>query len=116
MIGRANLIAKTEPLTQRTLLKEIFGFTNNTCRLRNKKKYVLRQLKDIVKYGEKNGEDSEYKSFVIYSFIRMWNEEKVYDYNFKEAWLKYRSEIIIRYKVWYNINGIKDIQRSLIVV
>lgn len=116
MRGIPNLIAKTQPLTEETLLKEIFGFQNNTFRLRKKMKYVLKQLKDIVRYANGSGVDLEYKQFVIYAFIRMWNDETIYDYNFIEAWVNYRAKIMIQYKVWFFANGIKEIQRSLIIV
>lgn len=111
MMGRANLIAKTEPLTEETLLKEIFGFKEETFSLRKKKKYVLKQIKDIVK-----GIGAERKQFVIYCLLRLIDDEIVCHYNFKEAWERNRAKILINYTIWYIRNNIEEIQQTLVVV
>ncbi len=117
IVRRADVIAKTEPLTEETLLKEIFGFQENTFRLRKKKKYVLKQVKSIIrKYTRSTSYFVFDKQCIIYCIIRLYNEKVIYGYNFKWAWEVYLSRIVLQYKYWYVENKINEIQRAFIVV
>jgi len=110
IVRRANIIAKTEPLTEQTLLKEIFGLKEETYSIKRKKKYVLKQIKDIV---SSIGQGS--KQFVIYCLLRLIEDEIVCHYKFKEAWERNKSKIF-NYRMWYIRNNIEGIQQNLVVV
>ena len=116
MIGRANVVAKNEQLTEKTLLKEIFGVQQNTFKLRKKKKDVLKQLKYLERYTEKNSALIAGQQFIVYSLIRLWHEGLVTDYNFISAWRKNMARIIILYRSWYDDKNIEELQRALVVV
>ena len=111
IVRRADIIAKTEPLTEQTLLKEIFGIKEETFGLRKKKKYVLKQIKDIV-----SSIGPGTKQFVIYCLLRLIDDEIVYHYKFKEAWNMHKAKILIKYLMWYIENNIEEIQQNLVVV
>ena len=111
IVRRADIIAKAELLTEQTLLKEIFGLKEETFRLKKKKKYVLKQIKDIVR-----GIGPGSKQFAIYCLLRLIDEEIVYHYNFKEAWKIHKAKILIIYSMWYIKNNIEKIQQNLVVV
>ncbi|MBQ8044349.1 MAG: hypothetical protein IJ272_09450 [Clostridia bacterium] len=113
-MNRANIIAKTELLTEEILLREVFGICQNTYSIRKKKKLVLQQLKELLaELDERHCID---KKFVIYCFIRLWEEGEVYNYDFKSAFLRRIYSVLIRYGDWYAENKINEIQESLIVV
>lgn len=117
IVRRADVIAKTEPLTEETLLKEIFGFQEETFWIRNKKKYVLKQVENIIrKYTRHTSYFVFDKQCIIYCIIRLYHEKVVYDYNLKLAWRLYFTRIVLQYKFWYDVNRIKDIQLAFIVV
>ncbi len=115
MTGRAELIAKTQPLTETTLIKEIFGFSNNTFKIRNKKKHVLKQLHYVLDEHKRKGSKFT-KEFIIYCFIKLWHEGNIYNYDFDMAWLENLMRIVWRYKDWYDENNIEEIQQTLVLV
>jgi len=113
-MNRANIIAKTEFLTEEILLREVFDKCRNICSIRKKKKKILQDLKEVASlFGKEFYLD---KQFIIYAFIRLWYENKVEDYEFKRAFYKYIYIVVGRYGDWYGENKIREIQEALIVV
>lgn len=107
-------IALSEILTREVLLREIFGEKKNTLKTRKQKKRVLKMLDEILQ--EYNGRVWLFdEAFVIYSFLKLFEDGNVEGIQFKEAWRIHALRIAIRYGDVYE-RLIRKRQQEMLVV
>ena len=98
---RVDEIALSEALTEEVLLRETLGEYENSFWTRRKKRQILHDLNRIFVLFPPIKEMYDVR-FVIYSFIRLWQEEKVYKFNFERAWRMNIYTILIKYGEHYD--------------
>ena len=109
-VERVDKIALNEALTEEVLLREIFGQCKDSFWIRRRKEKVLYDLKRLFElFPALKGLHDE--RFIIYSFIRLWEEGRVEKFNFGKAWREHIVLVLMCYAEHYN-EKIKSTQRK----